>query len=79
VQFLARELPEAASGRCSGHGWRRHVYIDLLGLAATAEKLAAEEKERGSNDDYKDHQYRHDCGAATTTTTIITSHKSILL
>jgi hypothetical protein len=68
----------ASSGRFSGHdfsgfGWRFDVYIDFLGLAAATEKLAAEEKERGGNDDHKDHEYGHDCGVAAAT--IITSHK----
>jgi hypothetical protein len=84
VKAEAREFSRrfASSGRFSGHGfsglrWRLDVYIDFLGLAAaTAEKLAAEDDERGDNDDHKDHQYGHDCGvAAATATTIIISHK----
>jgi len=64
----------AASGRFTWHGWRLDVYIDFLGLAASAGKLATEEEEeRRGNDDYKDHQYGHDCSAAATT--IIISHK----
>src|SRR5205823_14392608 len=53
--------------------WRLDIYIDFLGLAATANKLATEEEDRGGNDDHKDHQYCHDCGAAAAT--IIISHK----
>jgi hypothetical protein len=68
----------ASSGRFTRYGcrysWRLDVYIDFLGLAAaTAEKLAAEEKESGDNDDHKDHEYGHDCGVAAAT--IIISHK----
>ncbi|PYK50674.1 MAG: hypothetical protein DME51_05180 [Verrucomicrobia bacterium] len=62
-----------SSGRFSGNGWRLDIYIDFLGLAATANKLATEEEDRGGNDDHKDHQYGHDCGAAAAT--IIISHK----
>jgi hypothetical protein len=36
--------------------------------------LAAEEEERCGNDDHKDHEYGHDCGA--TATTIIISHRN---
>ena len=47
------------------------VYIDFLGLAATAGKLATEqEEEHGSNDDQKNYKYRHYCSAAATTITI---------
>jgi hypothetical protein len=66
----------ASSGRFTRHGWRIDVYIDFLGLAATAEKLAAEEEKRRGNNDHKDHQYCYDCGvAAATAATIIISHK----
>jgi hypothetical protein len=69
----------ASLGRFTGHdfsrfGWRFDVYIDFLGLAATAEKLAAEEEQRGRHDNYKNHEYGHDCGVAAGTTIII-SHK----
>jgi hypothetical protein len=69
-----RAKEEETSGRFTRHGWRVDVYIDFLGLAATAGKLAAEEEEgHGRNDDHKDHKYGHDCCAATTT--IIISHE----
>jgi hypothetical protein len=64
------------SGRLTGHGWRFDVYIDFLCLAATSSKLAAEEKQRGDSDNYKDHQYGHDCSAAAVTAyTMTMSHK----
>jgi hypothetical protein len=54
------------------------VYIHFLGAArATAKKLASEHEERCSHDDHEDHEYRYDCGV--TATTIVISHKSILL
>jgi hypothetical protein len=63
-----------ASGRFRWHSWRLDVDVDFLTLAAaTAEKLATEEKESRSRDDHKDHQYGNDCRA--TATTIIISHK----
>ena len=41
------------------------VYIHFFrSAAATAEKLAAEEEERSRHDDYKNHEYGHDCGVA---------------
>jgi hypothetical protein len=68
------------SGRFSGYGWRLDVDIDLLGLTATAEKLAAEEEKRGRNDDHKDHQYGHDCGVtAAPPPPLLSAIKSILL
>jgi hypothetical protein len=63
----------ASSGRFTRHGWRLHVYIDFLGLAAMTDKLAAKEKEGGGNDDQKDHKYGHDCRVAATT--VIIRHK----
>jgi hypothetical protein len=59
------------SGRFAGHGGRVDVYVDFFGLAAAAEKLAAEEKERTGNDDDKDYNYRHDCGVAAATAIFI--------
>ena len=76
--LLKQKRKRATSGRFSGNGWRLDVYIDFLGLAAaTAEKLAAEEKERGGNDDNKDHEYGHHCRVAAAT--VIISHKIILI
>jgi hypothetical protein len=52
VQVERLDLRFTSSGRFTRHGWRLHVYINLLGLAAAmADKLAAEEKESGGNDD----------------------------
>jgi hypothetical protein len=67
-----------SSGRFAGHDlsglrWCLDVYIDFLGLAAAAEKLATEEEERSGHDDHKNHEYGHDCGVAAAT--IIISHK----
>jgi hypothetical protein len=74
-----RVVANSSSGRFTGHdfsgfGWRFDVYIHFLGPpTATAEKLAAEEEQRGRHDNYKNHEYGHDCGVAATT--IIISHK----
>jgi hypothetical protein len=68
-----RRLSAASSGRFPRHGWRLDVYVDFLGLTATAGKLTAEKEERCGHDDHKDYEYRHHCGAAATT--LIISHK----
>jgi hypothetical protein len=50
------------------------VYIDFLGLASAAGKLATEDEvENSGDDDQKDHKYGHHCSAAAST--IIISHE----
>jgi hypothetical protein len=71
VRFAEAAL---SSGRFTRYGGRLDIYIDFLALAAAAaEKLTAEEKERGGNNYDKNHEYGHDCRAAPTA--IVISHK----
>jgi hypothetical protein len=61
------------SGRFSRDRRRFDVYIDLLGLAATTEKLAAENEDRGGNDDHENYNYGYDCRI--TAATFIITHR----